>query len=126
MMFPTDCTSSRRRELTVPAIRFLREQDGLVERQLEGLLIRLFEQHSSVIRAYLAQVDVGGRLSVALCLRTASGVEDAILDAVGKTFAAMFNEGQHLDILFLDAAQEAALVKVCPAFFQRVNGPGSI
>lgn len=111
----------RPQRLQVPAVRFVGEQDGQPEHDFKSRVIELFEQDATVKNAYLARVSyhAGSAVTVALCVRGHSEAPARIVESVGKIFGAMFGKDQHLDIVFLDASQEAELAKVCRAFFVR-------
>jgi hypothetical protein len=99
-------------------VTFLREQQGLPESQLIARLKREVFPNAGIDRAYLVQVAYphGGR-GVALCL---SGVEDRkeeIATGIAGIFHEMFNDHMHLDIIFLEPAQEAEVNRVCRTFF---------
>lgn len=105
---------------TEPAIRFLCEQDGPPEGELKAALIPTLAHCASVRKAYLARVELGdpSDYNVALCV---SGPEDSdVVKAVGSVFGRIFNVSQHLDIMFLNAEQEAELETVCRTFYPAV------
>jgi hypothetical protein len=101
-------------------LRFLGEQDGPVERTLKDSLIELFERDGTVANAYLARVAYGTQpdISVALCIRRPAGNDGVLAQNVGKVFGPIFAKDVHLDIIFVDSAQELELIKVCPSFFR--------
>ena len=104
-------------ELDAEDIVFVGEQDGPAESQLKAELARLFAQHAGVSQAYLVRAAMDGQTSVVLALR-AEGVDEAALAReVGAVFATIFNARAHLDVLFLDAARQAQVSRVCPAFY---------
>jgi len=107
--------------LTVPAVRFLGEQAGDSERLLEQKLADCFGPNVSVRAAYLARVAYPhqSEVGVALCVRMQSGSQELLVKEVGATFASIFNEREHLDIIFLNESQEAELLHVCSPFFSR-------
>lgn len=103
--------------LAQPQVEFMCEQDGYPERKLKTALVDQFASSPSLERAYLARVSYGdpGAVGVALCLRCP---EDPVLvDRVSSVFAALFGREQHLDIMFLDARNEARLAAVCKPFY---------
>ena len=116
MTFP-DPSSKEPRKIHVTNVQFLREQDGKPERLLKSRLLESFKQNGDVQRAYLAQVNSGRQPSVALCLKTVHGQDQNLVREIGKVFAAVFGMKEHLDILFLNEAQELALISVCAPFF---------
>lgn len=117
MICPVDPLSREPRELLVPTVRFLGEQDGAPECRLKSQLIDLFKSHNDVRRAYLAQIFAGDHLGVALCLRPLHGADRDFVRKIGVIFAAIFHTNEHLDIVFLNEEQELALLNVCAPFF---------
>jgi hypothetical protein len=73
--------------------------------------------HRGVARATLARVRVEGELGVALCVRSINGADPALVRDIGEIFAAIFGSHEHLDIVFLNDAQEESLSVVCQPFF---------
>ncbi len=101
---------------------FLGDQDGPSERDLKQQLAVLFESIPTVNSAYLAVVSYEGACerSVALCLSgVPEGARPQIAQEVGNVFASIFNQKEHLDIMFPNASQQARLGEVCQAFFSR-------
>ncbi len=109
----------RPQEIQVPQIRFLGEQDGPPERELKDKLKDLFQLDQSVNAAYLAKVIYGEEspVIVALCLKIRFKTDSGLVKKVGRIFASMFGQHEHMDILFLSDDQESELAKVCPPFF---------
>jgi hypothetical protein len=106
-------------ELQRGEVRFIAEQDGAIEQDLKRRLIEIFQNTNTVTKAYLAAVDYGDltTYSVALCLRSPSKPDSALVDRIGAVFASLFSSDEHLDILFLNDEQEKRLQSVCPAFY---------
>ena len=104
---------------TEPRIEFLAEQDGPPERELKASLIEELRGASAISRAYLARVGYQpvGRAGVALCLAGARRDDPALVKRIGERFAAIFGQGNVLDIVFLSAEQEAEVARVCGAFY---------
>lgn len=104
---------------SVRKVNFLSEQDGTPERELKTRLSRAFEATPGIWRGYLAQIDYGdpSQQNVALCLIAAPGLEKDIVEQVGSVFRSLFNEEEHLDILFPSPQQEAELSLVCRPFY---------
>jgi hypothetical protein len=111
--------------LNIPSIRFLGQQAGPSERLLERKLMECFSLNLEVRTAYLARVAYPDRpeVGVALCLGMRSGSpersQEALVKEVGSAFASIFNEREHLDIIFLNESQEAELAQICSRFFSR-------
>ena len=105
-------------------IVFLGEQDGPPERELKGRWAQLFSAEKGVSRAYLVRVtyEQSPAQSVALCLRAEAGQDTRLLEKVAKVFASMFGRHAHLDIMFINEAQERALAKRCRPFFDAASG----
>ena len=93
----------------VPDIQFLGEQDGKPERELKTSLSKLLEGWTGVDRAYLATIrnPKSNQDSVALCLVTNAGPDQALVGAVRGIFATQFRDGTALDIAFLKGDQES-------------------
>src|SRR5580704_15122379 len=102
-------------KLDVPHLVFLGEQDGPSEHGLKSQLTRLFAAEHGVGTAYLARVSYKNSPvdSVALCLRMNNGDRRGLVGKVGKVFASLFHGTVHLDIIFLNDAQEAKLADCC-------------
>jgi hypothetical protein len=114
--------ASHPKEIHVPRVDFLGEQDGAVERELKTRLSAFFKRDRSVYTAYLARVGVVGQASVALCLKSQFGPDRGLAEKVGSIFRTIFNAQTHLDIIFLSEAQETELAKVCRPFFLAQSG----
>ena len=108
---------TRAAELRVSNLQFVHEQDGAPERLLKDRLVQSFNRRADVQRAYLAQVNAGGQLGVALCLRSLRGPDRGLVDDISDIFAAVFAAHEHLDVLFLNDDQESVLRSVCAPFF---------
>lgn len=106
-------------EFTTPGITFLGEQDGPAERRLKEALGVVLGLDRGVIRAYLARVLYDGKASgVMLALRTSDGEDsEKLVVQAGKTFAALFNTRETLDVIFLSEERDAEISKVCPPFY---------
>jgi hypothetical protein len=116
-MTVTDPSPEAPREIHVPGVRFLREQDSNPERLLKSRLLESLKQRAGVQHAYLAQISSGGQSGVALCLKTDHGSDPNLVREIGAIFAAIFGGHEHLDILFLNETQESALRRVCAPFY---------
>lgn len=109
------------RVLRPDRIQFIADQDGLPERELKATLTKLFDQHGSVGRAYLVRVkyDEAPEISVALCLASATPTDAPLVDGIRKAFAARFQTGNHLDILFVSASEVPRLERTSVPFYSR-------
>jgi hypothetical protein len=109
-------------EMAVPAVGFLSEQDGAVERDIKKHWATVLARNAAVDRAYRARVSYDGASSgVALCIKHGRGSDPALVDALGDCFRQVFNNREHLDII--NADQEARLSEVCPPFYSLSNEP---
>lgn len=108
-------------QFPTPELKFLGEQDGPAAKRLKDALAMVLHQDLGVDKAYLARVLYDGKsTAVILGLKTDDEVDSEKLVArAGKAFAAIFNAKTHLDIIFLDDAQNAEIGKVCPSFYDR-------
>ena len=115
--------SRRPQELTVPAIKFVGEQDGRPERDLKARLVKLFRDKPSVERAYLARTEYGDTtgMQVSLCVVSSNGADESLVSDVSEIFRNMFGPHEHLDIVFVGDDQEQQLRAVCMPFYSR-NG----
>ncbi|MCY3001932.1 MAG: enhanced serine sensitivity protein SseB C-terminal domain-containing protein [Planctomycetota bacterium] len=98
-------------------LEFHAAPSGDGERRLTAALARLLAEVPAIQRAYLAHVRYGPDqpLDMALCL---VGTEsDAAYESIQKLFHALFEQGQHLDIVFIDATEEPRLRSVASPFF---------
>ena len=109
---PTEARSESR-------VEFLGEQSGPVEDKLKKALALELARFPEVTRAYLARIGFQpeNTTSVALCVRSSGGNEEAIVKGVGAHFAELFNKPVFLDVLFLTAQQEIDLKRVSSAFY---------
>ena len=100
-------------------VRFICEQDGASEQELKRKLTDFFQNRETVTKAYLAAVEYGtSTITVALCLRVLANPDTSLVESIGDLFASIFSPNEHLDILFLDDAQERQLTRVCRAFYE--------
>lgn len=113
-------------EIRVPQLRFLGEQMGLPERELNTRLAEFFGHNQDVMAAYLARIAYGEKspVAVALCIRIQFEPNHRLTEEIGKIFASMFGGHEHLDIIFLDDQQESELAKVCSPFFDNAMRAG--
>lgn len=101
-------------------IRFLSEQDGPPEQQIKARWHSILATFPDVLRAYLAIASIGQsqNYQVVLCIRSKTGDNPLLVEALAQTFCEMFNATTPLDLMFLNAAQEADIQKVCRAFYE--------
>ena len=114
--------------MAVTSIQFAAEQDGVPERQLKANLTAAFDRMPEVSKAFLALVMYGKKpdapLAVALCVKLREGhdVKQDVVQAASKQFAALFNQAQQMDIVFLSDQQELELGHVCRPFYIAIEG----
>jgi SseB protein C-terminal domain len=108
--------------LVAQAIRILGEQDGGVERDVKAKFAEFLTSSGATCRAYLARVkyEDPGEVSVALLIRLESGDSAAINAGLGAIFRKIFNQGQHLDIIFLTGSEEMRIQASVKPFFSSV------
>lgn len=99
-------------------IEFLGEQDGPSEQELKALLRAKLREFKSIQQAYLARIGFAPDAlpSVALCITPSTKADQRIVELVSRTFSSLFNSETHLDVVFIDAEQEADLRRVCRPF----------
>jgi hypothetical protein len=112
-------------EVRVSDVRFLREQDGPNERVLKQDLILLFNRNECIKKAFLARVAYGPNVpeGVALCVKSIAGPDMELVKSIQLVFASTFRKTEHLDILFVDAAQELEIAGVCLPFYEERRSP---
>ena len=108
--------SDKPHEFISEQVVFTGEQDGEAERRLKQALAESF-RGSAVRRAYLARARIDGIATVALALN-ADSESEAVVRQASAVFASIFNAQAHLDVVFVDAAQESDLRRVCRAFYE--------
>lgn len=110
--------ASERRE---GKVEFLGEQTGKVEETLKRELLLEFVTRPDIQRAYLARVafQSGSEPAVALCVVSKRPDDRSLILRVGEIFRRRFDKETALDILFLNAEQEAEVAKVCAPFYGR-------
>ena len=104
-------------------LEFLHEQDGEQERRVKNALEPLLIDTRTIARAYLARVgfEPGAAPSVALCLVSDIGDDTALVRRVSEVFRPLAPPNVFLDVVFLTAAQEEDLRRVCPPFHSRAT-----
>lgn len=102
-------------------IDFVGQQAGPAEDELKGAFLQVLAATPTVHSAYLARIYRGKapRPSVALCLRSAIGVDDKVEEKLADIFRQRFRGDQGLDFLFLLEDEEIKLREVCPPFYER-------
>jgi|SRR5882672_645900 len=110
---------ARVEEHWAPLLRFIDEQDGPPERDLKALWAGVLSQTPGVTRAFLARAVAGADAmpNVMLCICPRIHEPHALVQQLAGPFRARFGADQHLDVVFLDAAQEADVAKVAKPFF---------
>ena len=105
------------------ALRFVAEQDGEVERELKAKWAAIFAKSAGVTRAFLARTTSGGggEPNVTLCICPRSAQADTLVQEVARPVRETLGSDQHLDIVFLSAAQEAEVSQVARPFFPQPN-----
>jgi len=98
---------------------FHMEQDGVPERALKERWKQILAGTPTASRAYLvlASCTEGAQPSVVLCVCPKAAEEQALARRLGEPFHDAFRREEHLDIAFLDVAQESELAKVCRPFY---------
>jgi hypothetical protein len=117
----------RREEHRIGRVIFIAEQDGDVERELKDRLVELFRSNSQLTEAYLVRVPYDNipDIDVALCLRTALGIDDrTLVKAANTEFGKIFSNTQSLDILFLNPIQAQTISTVARPFYLHNSSRG--
>ena len=101
-------------------IRFLGEQDGQIEKEIKARWQSILATFPDVLRAYLAiaSFNQSQNYQVVLCIQSKKGDDPLLVNALAQPFREMFNATTPLDIMFLNAAQEIDIQKVCRAFYE--------
>ena len=102
-------------------IDFVRPQLGVVEDRLKTAFSEVLLATPTARSAYLARVYRGNASAqtVALCLRSAIGLDDKLEERLLVVFRQHFRHDQRLDVLFLTEDDELRLGAVCPPFYQK-------
>lgn len=103
-------------------IQFLGEQDGKSEQEIKAYWKPILASFPDILRAYLAIVsfDHSQSYQVSLCIRSRTGDDLRLVDALAQPFREMFNAATPLDIMFLNEAEDAEVQKVCRAFYEAI------
>ena len=112
-------TSNAASIVTRPDLEFIGEQDGSVEREFKAELVQAFQRLPQVKAAYLAKVTptAANDPGVLLCINTGQREDTTALKESAAIFRRMFRVDVPLDILFLDAATELRVRRVCAPFY---------
>jgi hypothetical protein len=111
----------RPEQLHVPKVTFVCEQDGAPERNLKQKFIPVFEERDYIHSAYLVKVTYANpnEINVALCIKMEKDDDSGLRKAIGDIFAAMFNQKEHLDTIFIGNEQEEEIKRVCRPFYEK-------
>ena len=115
-------SSQRAPESFIPEpIDFVGQQAGDAEDGLKAAFREVLIATPTVHTAYLARIYRGNASTqtVALCIRSAIGVDDKLEERLVVLFKQRFRHDQQLDVLFLIEDDELRLREVCPPFFER-------
>jgi hypothetical protein len=106
--------------LRVQQLRFLGEHDGVPERAIKQTWRALLAETPEVSRAYLAVVSINGQREPSVMLGIYPSVTDqkALAERLGAPFRQMFNQTQHIDIVFLTTTQDSDVAAVCHSFYE--------
>jgi type III secretion system (T3SS) SseB-like protein len=99
-------------------VRPLGEQNGPVERDLKAQITPLLRAEATIKRAYLcrATYDPEPEVNVVLCL-IAPEENLELIQHINRVFASIFASAEHLDIAFINEAEEAEIGRVCRPFY---------
>jgi hypothetical protein len=108
------------KELEVVDILFIKEQDGIPERELKAKLTSIFDARNVRGSAYLVQVHypLEDEISIALCF-CGMNFDEELVSETGLAFHRMFGVNEHLDTAFLNAEQERMIQKVASPFYEK-------
>ena len=115
-------TGARSPETFLPEpIDFVGPQLGPAEDGLKAAFAEVLGATPTAQSAYLARIYRGNASTqtVALCIRSAIGVDDKLEERLLVVFRERFRHDQRLDVLFLMEPDELRLCEVCPPFYQR-------
>ena len=102
-------------------VDFVGQQAGPAEDELKVAFLKILAAIPTVHSAFLARIYRGKapKPSVALCLRSAIGVDHKVEEQLSDVFRQRFRGDQGLDFLFLLEDEEMRLREVCPPFYER-------
>lgn len=103
------------------AVDFIGEQRGETENELKTAFRVILAATPTALNAFLARVYRGNAStpSVAVCIRSAIGVDDKLEERLSGAFRARFRRDQQLDVLFLLEPEEQRLREVCAPFYEK-------
>jgi hypothetical protein len=112
---------SRLQELKIRRVVFLREQDGMIERQLKTLWEDYFKSNIYVTWACLARVRYAdsSEEKVALCLRADIADRKTLVEQVSSDFRKLFKTTESLDVIFLSSEEQRILLLVAQPFYEQ-------
>ncbi|HWY71349.1 MAG TPA: enhanced serine sensitivity protein SseB C-terminal domain-containing protein [Terriglobales bacterium] len=112
---------NRQKEIHVPNVTFLGEQDGEVEKEFKQRLLDRFATSTTLHKAYLVRARYGEspEIKVVLALDANAGGLVILRDRASRVFAKMFNSETSLDILFLSDEQKQRISAVAKPFYQK-------
>lgn len=102
-------------------VEFLAEPHGKVEETLKRELLIEFVTRPDIQRAYLARVAFppAEEQSSALCIVSARPDDRSLILRIGEVLRRRFDKDTALEVLFINAEQEAELARVCAPFYRR-------
>lgn len=116
--------SRRPEKIRLGEFRFVGEQNGLSAQILKQKLAEFFERDKSVIRAYLvSKSDTESSRGTVLVLHTEFGPDEGLVHKIAAIYAPIFEDREHMDIMFLSSEQEAQIAANCAPFFNKTHGP---
>jgi hypothetical protein len=106
-------------EIITARVKFLGEQDGPVERTIKAQWLPILSADSNIRRAFLvrAAYERADDVHVLLALCSNVGPDPGLIEALRVPYAAIFHRDCPLDTVFVSAAQEAHIERVCPPFY---------
>ena len=118
-------TKKRLKEHRPYEIHFLCEKDGESERELKDALLDLLLCEPAIEKAYLVLVQYNRQepTHIALCLDAAGRPNKLIVAEISKQFAAIFNNTEPLDVIYLSHAQRQSIARIAAPFHSRPEGP---
>jgi hypothetical protein len=108
--------------LHVQKVKFLGEQDGLVERAVKARWSEILSAYPEIRRAFLvrASYEASNDMHVVLALCSNAGADQGLIEALRIPYAALFHQDCPLDMVFANAPQESLIEEVCAPFYTAV------